>query len=124
MDVAAEPFALYDDLRDQPPVDLRRGDVGHCPANGSDSPAGSASSASASAAPAGAGGAGAQNYGNYNPVLGGYVVQVGQSSVNATVTCTAPGIIGNVGANTITQVGSTGSSPIISGLAVRAASLA
>ena len=55
------------------------------------------------------------NYGNYNPVLGGYVVQVGQSSVNATVTCTAPGIIGNVGANTITQVGSTGSSPIISG---------
>lgn len=58
------------------------------------------------------------NYANYNPVLGGYFINVGQSSVNTTIQCVSPGIIGNVAANTITSTGSTGTSPIISGFSV------
>lgn len=57
------------------------------------------------------------NFTNYNAALGGYVIPVNASSISGTVQCLSNGTIGNVAANTITQPSSTGTSPLINGIA-------
>lgn len=52
----------------------------------------------------------------YNATANGYYVAIGQTTVSPTVQCTTSGIIGNVAANTITQIYGGSSSPPIPGL--------
>lgn len=48
----------------------------------------------------------------YSASLNGYPIAIGQSSVTVTVNCTAPGSIGNVAANTITEIYGSSTTPM------------